>query len=237
MLELKGVGASYGRGAVLAGMDLRVETGSFCALIGSNGAGKSTTMRAISGLLRPVTGEIRFEGTDLSGLAADRIARLGLSLVPEGRKVFAPMTVRENLEMGAFQFLFPRDRGRLGERMDFVTSLFPRLAERFGQAAGTLSGGEQQMLSIGRALMSAPRLLLLDEPSMGLAPLIVAEIFATLKRLSETGTTLFVCEQNTSVTLRHADHCYVLEGGRITMSGSAESLVQDDRVREAYLGL
>ncbi len=237
MLELKDVGATYGRGPVLAGMNLRVEQGSFCALIGSNGAGKSTTMRAISGLLRPVSGEIVFEGSDLSALRADRVARLGLSLVPEGRKVFAPMTVRENLEMGAFQFLFPRDRGRLAERLDFVTGLFPRLEERFAQPAGTLSGGEQQMLAIGRALMSAPRLLLLDEPSMGLAPLIVAEIFSTLKRLVASGMTLFVCEQNTSVTLRHADHCYVLEGGRITMSGSAESLATDDRVREAYLGL
>jgi branched-chain amino acid transport system ATP-binding protein len=237
MLEIRDLHASYGLGDVLAGVSLDVPQGAFCALIGANGAGKSTTMRALSGLLRPVRGTIRFDGRDISRLPADLIVRMGLALVPEGRKVFAPLSVRENLEMGGFQHLFPRTKAVFAKHMAFVLDLFPRLEERLEQPAGTLSGGEQQMLAIGRALMSGPRLLLLDEPSMGLAPLIVTQIFNTLKRLNELGTTLFVCEQNTAVTLRKAQQAYVLEGGRITLSGTAASLAADDRVREAYLGL
>jgi branched-chain amino acid transport system ATP-binding protein len=237
MLEIRDLAASYGLGDVLSGVTLEVAQGGFCALIGANGAGKSTTMRAVSGLLRPVRGVIRFDGRDITRLPADRIVRMGVALVPEGRKVFAPLTVRENLEMGGFQHLFPRTRAAFAQHLDFVLGLFPRLEERLDQPAGTLSGGEQQMLAIGRALMSGPRLLLLDEPSMGLAPLIVTQIFATLKKLNELGTTLFVCEQNTAVTLRQADRAYVLEGGRITLAGTAASLAADDRVREAYLGL
>lgn len=237
MLELRGLGASYGRGTVLSGLDLAVPQGRFATLIGANGAGKSTTMRAVSGLLRPVSGQVLFEGRDLSRLSADRIARLGLALVPEGRKIFASMTVRENLEMGAFQFLFPRNRGRLDERLDFVFGQFPRLRERAAQIAGTLSGGEQQMLAIGRALMSDPRMLLLDEPSMGLAPMVVHQIFATLRRLADQGLTLLVCEQNTAVALRSADHGHVLEAGRIALEGPAQELVGSARIREAYLGV
>jgi branched-chain amino acid transport system ATP-binding protein len=237
MLEVRDLHASYGLGDVLSGVSFDVRERDFSALIGANGAGKSTTMRALSGLLRPVRGSIRFDGRDISRLTADRIVRMGLALVPEGRKVFAPLSVRENLEMGGFTHLFPRTRATYGKHLDFVLDLFPRLQERLDQPAGTLSGGEQQMLAIGRALMSGPRLLLLDEPSMGLAPLIVTQIFNTLKRLNELGTTLFVCEQNTAVTLRKARQAYVLEGGRIALSGTAESLAADDRVREAYLGI
>jgi branched-chain amino acid transport system ATP-binding protein len=237
MLEVRDLHASYGLGEVLEGVSLDVPAGGFCALIGANGAGKSTTMRAISGLLRPVHGSIRFDGRDIARLSADRIVRMGLALVPEGRKVFAPLTVRENLEMGGFQHLFPRKRSAFGRQLAFVLELFPRLEERLEQPAGTLSGGEQQMLAIGRALMAGPRLLLLDEPSMGLAPLIVTQIFATLQKLNELGTTLFVCEQNTAVTLRRARHAYVLEGGRIALSGTGADLAADDRVREAYLGI
>ncbi len=237
MLEVRDLVASYGAGDVLSGLSLDVPAGSFCALIGANGAGKSTTMRALSGLLRPVRGRILFEGRDIARLPAARIVRMGIALVPEGRKVFAPLSVRENLEMGAFQHLFPRRRPDYEKHLAFVLDLFPRLAERLDQAAGTLSGGEQQMLAIGRALMAGPRLLLLDEPSMGLAPLIVTQIFDTLKRLNGMGLTLLVCEQNTAVTLRKADRGYVLEGGRIALSGSSESLANDDRVREAYLGI
>ena len=237
MLEVRDLHASYGLGDVLSGVSLDVRERDFSALIGANGAGKSTTMRALSGLLRPVRGSIRFDGRDISRLSADRIVRMGLALVPEGRKVFAPLSVRENLEMGGFTHLFPRTKATFGRHMAFVLDLFPRLQERLDQPAGTLSGGEQQMLAIGRALMSGPRLLLLDEPSMGLTPLIVTQIFNTLKRLNELGTTLFVCEQNTAVTLRKAREAYVLEGGRIALSGTAESLAADDRVREAYLGI
>jgi branched-chain amino acid transport system ATP-binding protein len=237
VLEVRDLTASYGAGEVLSGLTLDVPAGSFCALIGANGAGKSTTMRALSGLLRPVRGRILFEGRDIARTPAARIVRMGIALVPEGRKVFAPLTVRENLEMGAFQYLFPRRRSDFAKNLAFVLDLFPRLEERLEQPAGTLSGGEQQMLAIGRALMAGPRLLLLDEPSMGLAPLIVTQIFDTLKKLNGMGLTLLVCEQNTAVTLRKADRGYVLEGGRIALSGSSESLSGNDRVREAYLGI
>ena len=237
MLEVRDLRASYDLGDVLSGLSLTVPQGSFCALIGANGAGKSTTMRALSGLLRPVRGHILFDGVDITRLTADRIVRLGLALVPEGRKVFAPLSVRENLEMGAFQHLFPRARAVFAQHFQFVLELFPRLQERLEQPAGTLSGGEQQMLAIGRALMAGPRMLLLDEPSMGLAPLVVTQIFDTLQRLNERGLTLMVCEQNIGVSLRRAHSGYVLEGGRIALSGSAESLANNDRVREAYLGI
>ncbi|MBN9429352.1 MAG: ABC transporter ATP-binding protein [Burkholderiales bacterium] len=237
MLEVQSLRADYGQGEVLSDVSFTVPRGGFHALIGANGAGKSTTMRAISGLLRPVRGRIVFDGRDISTLSADRIVKLGLALVPEGRKVFAPLTVRENLEMGAFQLLFPKNRGGFSDNLAFVLDLFPRLEERLQQAAGTLSGGEQQMLAIGRALMGSPRMLLLDEPSMGLAPLVVTQIFDTLRRLRELGLTIFVCEQNTSVTLRRADHGYVLEGGRIALSDGAQALIANDRVREAYLGV
>ena len=237
MLEIRDLHASYGQGDVLHGISLDVGQGALTALIGANGAGKSTLMKTVSGLMKPTRGAVRCEGRDIGGLGAERIVRMGLALVPEGRKVFAPLTVAENLEMGAFQFLMRRDTQRCRARLDFVLALFPRLEERLAQPAGTLSGGEQQMLAIGRALMSDPKLLLLDEPSMGLAPLVVRQIFQTLSELARQGMTVFVCEQNSEVTLRHAGMGHVLESGRLVLSGPAAGLVADPRVKDAYLGI
>ena len=237
MLEVRGLQAGYGHGIVLSDVTLSVPKGGFHALIGANGAGKTTTMRVLSGLMAPSAGHVIFDGHDLAGLRADRVMRLGLALVPEGRKVFAPLTVRENLEMGAFALLFPRRRTGIEKNLAMVLDLFPRLEERLDQLAGTLSGGEQQMLAIGRALMSSPRMLLLDEPSMGLAPLVITQIFDTLQRLRGLGLTILVCEQNTNITLKRAEYGYVLEGGRITLADQASALAANERVREAYLGI
>ena len=237
MLEVDSLDAGYGAADVLHGLSIKVSEGSFCTLIGANGAGKSTTMKAIAGLLRPIRGEIRFAGERIERAAAARIVRRGLALVPEGRRVFGPMSVRENLQMGAFTRLFPRAAAHGGLRLDLVLDTFPRLRERLDQAAGTLSGGEQQMLAIGRALMSEPRLLLLDEPSMGLAPVIVEQVFEALKQLQRGGLTLLVSEQNAAVALAHADQGYVIENGRIVIAASAAGLRGNDRVREAYLGI
>ncbi len=237
MLELRGLCAGYGRVDVLHDLDITVEQGAICALIGANGAGKSTTLRAISGLLRPVRGSIRFDGRDIDRLPASKMASIGIALVPEGRKVFAPLSVRDNLLVGAFTQLFPRRTGRFDRQLAFVLDLFPRLRERLDQPAGTLSGGEQQMLAIGRALMSQPRLLLLDEPSMGLAPVVVQQVFQVLGELRAAGLTILVSEQNAHVTLAHADVGYVIEGGRIALFDSAQALRDNDRVREAYLGI
>ncbi|WP_423460573.1 ABC transporter ATP-binding protein [Ottowia sp. VDI28] len=236
MLEVRDLHASYGHGDVLHGLNLHIGEGSVTALIGANGAGKSTVMRTISGLMKPTRGAVLHMGQDISGLGAERVVRRGLALVPEGRKVFAPLTVAENLEMGAFQYLIKRDTTRYQAQLAFVLELFPKLKERMDQAAGTLSGGEQQMLAIGRALMSAPKVLLLDEPSMGLAPLIVKQIFEALVALASQNLTVFICEQNSEITLRHADYGYVIESGRLVLSGKAEELVADARVKEAYLG-
>jgi len=236
MLEVRDLHASYGHGDVLHGLNLHIREGSVTALIGANGAGKSTVMKTVSGLMKPTRGAVLHMGQDISGLGAERVVRRGLALVPEGRKVFAPLTVAENLEMGAFQYLIKRDTARYQTQLEFVLELFPKLKERMEQAAGTLSGGEQQMLAIGRALMSAPKVLLLDEPSMGLAPLIVKQIFETLAELATQNLTVFICEQNSEITLRHADHGYVIESGRLVLSGKAEELVADERVKEAYLG-
>lgn len=236
MLEIRDLHASYGHGDVLHGLNLDIEQGSLTAIIGANGAGKSTLMKTISGLMKPTKGSIVHMGQDISGLGAERVVRRGLALVPEGRKVFAPLTVAENLEMGAFQYLIKRDTAPYHTQLEFVLDLFPKLKERMQQAAGTLSGGEQQMLAIGRALMSAPKVLLLDEPSMGLAPLVVKQIFETLSELAAQKLTVFVCEQNSEVTLRHAHYGYVIESGRLVLSGRAEELIADTRVKEAYLG-
>ncbi len=211
--------------------------GSFCALIGANGAGKSTTTKAVSGLLRPVRGSIRFEGQEIARLDASSIVKRGVALVPEGRRVFGPLTVRENLQMGAFTRLFPRADPGVAAQLALVLATFPWLEGRLDQYAGTLSGGEQQMLAIGRALMSRPRLLILDEPSMGLAPVVVQQVFSVLKQLQRDGLTLLVSEQNASVTLAYADHGYVIESGSIALSGSAAELRGSDHVREAYLGI
>ncbi len=237
MLEMSGLHAGYGASDVLNDVSISIERGSFHALIGANGAGKSTTMKALSGLLRPVRGRITFEGEAISRLPAARIVSKGFALVPEGRRVFGPLSVSDNLQMGAFTALFPRRKGDLTDRLEFVLATFPRLKERLHQSAGTLSGGEQQMLAIGRALMSRPRLLALDEPSMGLAPVIVEQVFAALKQLQRDGLTILVSEQNASITLAHADVGHVMESGAIALSGPAAMLRDDDRVREAYLGL
>lgn len=236
MLEIRDLHASYGHGDVLHGLNLSIEQGSLTAIIGANGAGKSTLMKTISGLMKPTKGSILHMGQDISGLGAERVVRRGLALVPEGRKVFAPLTVAENLEMGAFQYLIKRDTTHYQTQLEFVLDLFPKLKERMQQTAGTLSGGEQQMLAIGRALMSAPKVLLLDEPSMGLAPLVVKQIFETLSALAAQKLTVFVCEQNSEVTLRHAQYGYVIESGRLVLSGKAAELAADARVKEAYLG-
>ena len=237
MLEISGLHAGYGRSDVLHDVSMSIGSGSFHALIGANGAGKSTTMKALSGLLRPVRGQIRFENQDMARLPAARVVERGFALVPEGRRVFGPMSVADNLQMGAFSTLFPRRTRDSSQQLEFVLEVFPKLKERLRQLAGTLSGGEQQMLAIGRALMSSPRFLALDEPSMGLAPVIVEQVFATLKQLQAKGLTILVSEQNASITLAHADYGHVMESGRIALSGPVQLLRDDDRVREAYLGL
>ena len=233
MLTLKSVQAGYGRLTVLKGISLHVRQGEVVTLIGGNGAGKSTILRAISGLLPPWRGTVEFAGQDLSGLPPERIVPLGLALVPEGRRVFATLSVTANLELGAFhrqdQKQARRDLGELRER-------FPLLKERAAQPAGTLSGGEQQILAICRALMSRPRLLMLDEPSMGLAPRMVSRVYNILRELKEEGTTLLLIEQNARAALRLADRGYVLETGRIILDGSAAELREDPEVQRAYLG-
>ncbi len=232
-LEVEGLQVAYGRTRVLHGITLQVGAGQAVCLIGANGAGKTTTMRAISGLVRPQAGRIRFGADDITGHPAHRIAAAGLRQVPEGRQCFAELTVAENLLLGAY--LVP-GRIEIARRQEAVLARFPRLRERLGQAAGSMSGGEQQMLAIGRALMGSPRLLLLDEPSMGLAPLFVEEIFAIIAALKADGTTILLVEQNASAALEVSDHAYVLETGRIVLSGPAAEVAQDPAVAAAYLG-
>jgi len=232
-LEIEGLEVAYGRTTALHGISISVPEGQTVCLIGANGAGKTTAMRAISGLVRARAGRIRFAGRDIAGQAAHRIAAAGLRQVPEGRQCFAELTVAENLALGAY--LVP-SRGEIARRQDGVLARFPRLRERLGQLAGSMSGGEQQMLAIGRALMGAPRLLLLDEPSMGLAPLFVDEIFAIIAALRADGTTILLVEQNASAALDVADHAYVLETGRIVLSGPAAEVASDPAVAASYLG-
>jgi len=240
MLEVEHLEAGYGAASVLHDVNLRIAPGSFHALIGANGAGKSTLLKTLAGLLRPSRGRIDFDGAPIGALAPAAIVARGLALVPEGRRVFGPLSVRENLQMGAFTRLFRAGaaaRAAADERLAFVLQTFPRLQERLAQEAGTLSGGEQQMLAIGRALMSSPRLLLLDEPSMGLAPRMVEQVFEALDGLRRHGLTVLVAEQNAAVALAHADRGAVLESGRIALDDSASRLRDDDAVREAYLGI
>ena len=232
-LEVEGLQVAYGRIPAVRGITLQVRVGQVVCLIGANGAGKTTTMRAISGLVRPRAGRVRFDGQDITGRPAHRIAAAGLRQVPEGRQCFAELTVAENLMLGAY--LVPA-RAEVARRQDSVLARFPRLRERLGQLAGSMSGGEQQMLAIGRALMGRPRLLLLDEPSMGLAPLFVEEIFAIIASLKADGTTILLVEQNASAALDVADHAYVLETGSIVLSGPAAEVAQDPAVAAAYLG-
>src|SRR6476660_3151593 len=232
MLELNDIQVFYGGIRALGGVSLRVAPGELVALIGSNGAGKSTTLKTISGLLRARQGAIIYEGQDITRAATDRIVALGISHCPEGRRIFGSLSVRENLLLGAV-----RHKGALDEDFDRVYELFPRLKERSGQAGGTLSGGEQQMLAIGRALMSRPRLLMLDEPSLGLAPLLVERIFVTIAELKRQGRTILLVEQNVHHALDVADRAYVLETGRITLDGPAEQLLRDPKVEQSYLGV
>src|SRR4051794_36653060 len=231
LLEVTDLEVRYGAIAALKGINFTVREGEIVALLGANGAGKTTTQKTVSGMLRPALGSITFDGRRIDGIPAHDLIRLGICHVPEGRHVFPRMTVAENLDMGAFRFKSPDQ-----EVLARVLELFPRLKERFRQQSGTLSGGEQQMLAIGRALMGKPRLLLLDEPSMGLAPMIVAQIFEILATINSQGTTILLVEQNAAQALRLAGRGYVLETGVITLSDDADKLLADDRVRSAYLG-
>ncbi len=233
MLKVDNINVYYGAIHALKGISVEVNQGEIVTLIGANGAGKSTTLRTVSGLLKPKSGQIVFEGQNIAGMAAQNIVKLGISQVPEGRRVFANMSVLENLELGAY---LRSDSKEIKDDMDTVFARFPRLAERRSQLAGTLSGGEQQMLAMGRALMSRPRILLLDEPSMGLAPLLVKEIFSIIKDINETGTTILLVEQNAHMALSIANKAYVLETGRITLSGDAKELAESEEIRKAYLG-
>jgi branched-chain amino acid transport system ATP-binding protein len=232
LLEVRGLQVRYGGIRAVKGIDLDVGPGEMVCLIGANGAGKSSTLRAISGLVPTAPGAVRFGDNDLAGVPAFRRARMGLVMVPEGRGVFAQLTADENLAMGAY----PRADGEVESDRDRVFSLFPRLKERRRQTAGTLSGGEQQMLVIGRALMSRPKLLALDEPSMGLAPMVAQKIFEVIRDINRAGVTVLLVEQNARAALALAARAYVMESGMITLSGEARTLLADPRVREAYLG-
>ena len=235
MFSVRKLVVGYGPVTALAGVDLDVASGEIVCVIGPNGAGKTTLMKTAAGLLRPRSGDVRFEGAALRGGAVARV-RAGMALVPEGRHVFAPLSVRDNLEMGAYLRLARGEHGAVSADLARVYEIFPRLKERASQPAGLLSGGEQQMVAIGRAFMSRPRLLLLDEPSMGLAPLVVAEIFSVIRRLHTEGTTVLIAEQNARMALSVAQRAYVIEAGRVVKTDSATALASDPIVREAYLG-
>ncbi len=233
LLELENLSVSYGAIQAVRSINLEVETGEIVTLIGANGAGKSTTLRAISRLLKVREGRIRFDGRDITTSSPDAVVRSGIAQSPEGRQVLALQTVQDNLELGAY---VRHDRAAIREDLARMYTLFPRLEERKHQSAGTLSGGEQQMLAIARALMSRPRLLLLDEPSLGLAPLIVLEIFSIIRNLNAEGTTILLVEQNAKLAMQHSHRTYVLEAGQITFSGPSQELLSDERVLHAYLG-
>ncbi|HYR72130.1 MAG TPA: ABC transporter ATP-binding protein [Candidatus Acidoferrum sp.] len=237
MLEVSGLSARYGPVHALRDVSLEVRAGELVALIGANGAGKSTLLRAIAGLVAPAAGRVALDGRDVTGQAPEAMIRAGVALVPERRRVFAPLTVLDNLELGGYALPRGHDfRSRLEAGVEEAYRLFPVLRRRRDQLAGTLSGGEQQMLAIGRALMTRPRLLLCDEPSLGLAPLVVAEIMRLLSTLREAGTTILLVEQNARMALRSADRAYVLEVGSVVLSGAATDLLQDDQLKAAYLG-
>ncbi|WP_026581741.1 ABC transporter ATP-binding protein [Bacillus sp. J33] len=232
MLKVNGISAYYGQIQVLKNIALEVEEGSIVTILGANGAGKTTTMKTISGLLKPKHGSISFQGEDVTGLRPDQLLRKGIALVPEGRQILAGMTVFENLEMGAYH----RKDNEIEHDIKRIMERFPILDERQKQLGGTLSGGQQQMLAIARAILSKPKLLLLDEPSMGLAPLIVADIFKIIKEINEAGTTVLLVEQNARQALRISDYGYVLETGKIVAEGNSQELLNDPRIMEAYLG-
>ena len=233
LLKVTDLEVSYGGIDALRVISFDVEEGEIVTLIGANGAGKSTTLRTICGLVRPSAGRIVYDGRDITSQSTQRIVSEGIALVPEGRRVFDNLTVKENLLIGAY---LRKDKESIQADVEHVYELFPRLKEREWQSAGTLSGGEQQMLAVGRAMMTRPRILMMDEPSLGLAPLIVKDIFSIIRALNETGMTILLIEQNANAALRCAHHAYVLETGRITMSGTGASLLADQRVQDAYLG-
>lgn len=233
MLTLENVSVSYGAIEALTGITLTVEKGEVVTLIGANGAGKTTTLRTITGLLEPSNGRVMYEGDQISGMPTHKLVPMGIAMSPEGRGVFANLSVKENLEMGAY---IRKDKKGIADDLERGYTLFPRLKERETQKAGTLSGGEQQMLAMARALMSRPRLLLLDEPSLGLAPLVVHAIFEAIEEIRNEGTTILLVEQNANAALHHSDRAYVLETGRIVMEGDSKTLAADPRVKEAYLG-
>ncbi|MBO0958826.1 ABC transporter ATP-binding protein [Neobacillus sp. MM2021_6] len=232
MLKVSGIETFYGKIQALKGVSLEVEQGKIVAILGANGAGKTTTMKTIAGLLKPKNGSVEFLGENITGLRPDQLVQRGVSLVPEGRAILSGMTVLENLEMGAYQ----RNDKEIGKDIEAVMERFPILRERKAQLGGTLSGGQQQMLAIARALLSKPKLLLLDEPSMGLAPLIVADIFKIIKEIRDAGTTVLVVEQNAKQALKTADYGYVLETGKVIIHGPAQNLLEDPKIVEAYLG-
>jgi branched-chain amino acid transport system ATP-binding protein len=234
LLKLSNLEANYGAVRSLQGVSLSVEEGGIVALLGANGAGKSTTLKVISGMVKPASGSVEFDGKKLIGMSPNEIVRHGIAHVPEGRKIFKDLTVAENLKMGAYS---RSDRSGIDDDMSMVLELFPRLNERLKQIGGTLSGGEQQMLAIGRGIMARPRLLLLDEPSLGLAPLIIADIFVTLQKINaEKGMTLLIVEQNANVALKNAAYGYVLQVGRIAVEGKSDELRQNKEVIESYMG-
>ena len=233
MLDVSGLAAGYGALPVLRGIDFEISPGEIVAVLGSNGAGKSTLNNTLSGLLKPSTGTIRFDDVEIAGVAPAAIVALGLIQVPEGRRVFPNLSVRENLEMGSYR----RGRARRTENLDRVSAIFPRLRERMDQRAGTLSGGEQQMLAIARGLMAEPKLLILDEPSLGLSPLLVEEMFALIARIRAEGLSVLLVEQNVVQSLEIADRAYVLEHGQFVLTGPAAGLLDDPRLRQTYLGL
>ncbi|MBW1972071.1 MAG: ABC transporter ATP-binding protein [Spirochaetes bacterium] len=234
MLEVKGLNVFYGGIHALKGASLKVEKGKIATLIGSNGAGKSTTLRTITGLVTPKNGEIKFLGSSIVGKPVHEIVKAGIAMVPEGRRVFSNLTVYENLLIGGYN---RNDEKGIKDDLEWIFFIFPRLSERAKQLAGTLSGGEQQMLALGRALMSRPKLLMMDEPSLGLAPQLVVEVFEIIKKIHQEGTTILLVEQNAVAALEVADYAYVLETGKITLEGKGEDLLKDERVKKAYLGI
>ena len=231
ILEIRDLTVSYGGIQAVRGISLDVPQGQIVTLIGSNGAGKTTTLKSIAGVVRPKSASIKFEGEEICGKTPDAIVSRGVTLVPEGRKVFANLTVLENLKIGAYL-----RKDKLDDDLEYVFSLFPRLKEREWQLSGTLSGGEQQMLAVGRAIMSRPKLIMMDEPSLGLAPLVVRNIFEIIRQVNESGITVLLIEQNANMALKTADLAYVMETGRITMSGPGRELLANEQIREAYLG-
>jgi branched-chain amino acid transport system ATP-binding protein len=234
MLTVDGIDVFYGDAQALDGVSVEVPKGAIVAIVGANGAGKTSLIRTIAGMVRPARGTIRFHDTEIAGLPSFKVCNLGIGQVAEGRQIFPNLSVSENLDMGA---MLPRARASRAKNRDRVLAMFPRLRERSGQAAGTLSGGEQQMLAIGRCLMGEPELVMFDEPSLGLAPALVQDVLATIRDLNRDGLTCVLVEQNVAVSLKLASRAYVLENGRITLTGSGEELLADDRVRQAYLGM